>query len=97
MTITHKAPKWISGPNPHHHRMYVAYGYHRVTSRLRGEIWNLTWPEWRDAWLPVWDQRGRSATQLCMCRKDIVGVWEISNIQIITRRQHGKHIRAYYK
>lgn len=97
MIINHKGPQWISGPNPLHHKMYVAFGYHRVTSRLRGDHWDLTWDEWRDAWLPHWDQRGRAAQELCMCRKDIEGVWCLTNIEIITRCEHGKRIREYYK
>ena len=92
-----KGPQWISGPDPQHHKMYVAYGYHRVTSTLRGETWALTWPQWRDTWLPHWDQRGRSRDSLCLCRKDVVGAWEINNIEIITRKQHGIKIREYYK
>ena len=68
-----KGPAWISGPDPVHHKMYIAFGYQRVTARLRGDRWNLTWPEWRDIWLPVWDQRGRSAESLCLARRDIEG------------------------
>jgi len=92
-----KGPPWISGPDAQHHKMYVAFGYHRVTSRLRGDRWLLTWDQWRDAWLPHWDQRGRSAEQLCMCRTDLEGDWCLNNVEIITRREHGKRIRDYYK
>jgi hypothetical protein len=88
---------WITGPDPLHHKMYVAFGWHRVSSRLRGEVWDLDWQDWRDAWLPLWDQRGRSADALCMARIDMGGDWTPDNIHIITRREHGQLIRKYYK
>ncbi len=97
MNKAHKGPQWISGPEPLHHKMYVAFGYNRVSARLRGEVWRLTWEQWRDIWLPVWDQRGRSAECLCLCRKDIEGEWEISNVELLTRKEHGRRIREYYK
>ena len=97
MTTLKRGPSWISGPDALHHKMYVAFGYHRVTSRLRGDTWRLTWPEWRDIWLPFWDQRGRSREQLCMCRKDVVGEWSTAYVHLLTRRQHIQQVRAYYK
>lgn len=88
---------WKSGPDPHLHRMYVQFGYHRTTSRLRQENWHLTWPEWRDIWLPHWDQRGRSAKNLCLARIDLDGDWSVANVHLITRREHGRAIRAHYQ
>lgn len=89
--------KWITGPDPLHHRMYVAFGYNRVSARLRGESWALTWEQYRDIWLPNWHLRGRSADSLCMARRDIDGVWEQNNVHLITRKQHGQLVREYYK
>jgi len=89
--------QWFSGPDPEHHKMYVAFGYHRVTARLRGDVWQLTWEQWRDAWLPYWANRGRAAMCLCMTRRDIEGAWTIDNIEIITRRLHGQRIREHYQ
>lgn len=97
MTTLKRGPRWISGPDALHHKMYVAFGYHRVTSRLRGDQWLLTWEQWRDAWLPYWDQRGQSRDGLCMCRKDVVGDWCVDNIHLLTRSEHSKRVREYYK
>ena len=80
-----------------HHKMYVAFGYNRVSARLRGESWNLAWQDYRDLWLPNWHQRGRSADSLCMARKDLEKSWDVSNIELITRREHGRRVREYYK
>lgn len=92
-----RGPAWISGPDPLHHAMYVAFGYHRVSARLRGDSWQLSWDEWRDIWLPNWDQRGRSALDLCMARRDMEGAWSVSNVELITRREHGRRIREFYR
>ena len=88
--------KWSTGPDPLHHEMYVAFGYHRVTSRLRGDVWQLTWEQWRDAWLPHWDQRGRSALDLCLTRQDWELPWSAANIELVTRRVHSQRIRKHY-
>ena len=89
--------KWITGPDPHLHLMYVQFGYNRTSARQRGETWNLTWPQWRDVWLPNWDQRGRAADCLSLARIDIDGVWDQHNIHLITRKQHGQLVREHYQ
>jgi hypothetical protein len=88
---------WITGPDPLHHRMYVAFGYNRVSARLRKESWDLSWEQYRDLWLPNWHQRGRSADSLCMVRQDMEGAWTLSNVELITRSEHGRRVREYYK
>ena len=95
--MNQRGPKWITGPNALHHEMYVAFGYHRVTSRLRGDGWDMSWETWRDLWLPHWSQRGRQAHDVCMCRKDLEKGWQPDNVEIITRREHSKRVREYYK
>jgi hypothetical protein len=77
--------------------MYVAFGYNRVSARLRKESWDLTWEQYRDIWLPNWSQRGRSAECLCMARRDLEKPWDVYNIELITRREHGQRVREYYK
>lgn len=89
--------KWITGPNPLHHHMYVQFGYNRVSARLRGETWQLTWPEYRDIWEHNWEQRGRRAHCLCLARKDLEKPWQVDNVELITRRLHGQRVREYYR
>jgi hypothetical protein len=89
--------QWITGPNPQHHQMYVAFGYSRVSARLRGDGWDLPWETWRDTWLPVWDQRGRGSANLCMARLDIEKPWAADNIEILTRRQAGQRTRRLHQ
>jgi hypothetical protein len=87
---------WITGPDPLLHKMYVAFGWHRVSARLRGNEWNLDWPDWRDIWLPYWDQRGKTARDLCLTRRDWEKPWTADNIELITRREHSQRIRKYH-
>ena len=89
--------KWISGPDPHLHRLYVQFGYHRVSARLRGEHWDLPWETWRDIWLPNWEFRGRGANDLCLARIDMDGPWHESNIHLLTRREHSRLIREHHR
>lgn len=91
-----KGKNWISGPDPQLHQMYVAFGWHRVSSRLRGDEWELDWPAWRDTWLPNWHQRGRRADDLCLTRIDWEKPWRADNIQLVTRRAHSQRIRKHY-
>ena len=76
--------------------MYKAFGYHRFTSRRRGDGWDLDWPIWRDTWLPFWSRRGRLSPDMCMGRIDLEKPWHPGNIHIVTRRQHGQHVRKHY-
>lgn len=94
--MARKGPNWCTGPDPLHHKMYVAFGWHRVSARLRGHEWNLDWPSWRDIWQPFWDQRGRGAQDLCLTRQDWEKPWSPDNIELITRRAHSQRIRKYH-
>ena len=96
-TTKRKGPPRITGPDDHLHKMYIAFGYHRVSARLRGDGWDLPWETWRDLWLPHWHQRGRTSTDLCMARTDLERPWHHSNVEIITRREHGQRTRSYYQ
>ena len=89
--------KWISGPDPHLHKLYVAFGYHRVSARLRGETWDLPWETWRDIWLPNWEFRGRLANDLCLARIDMDGPWTADNVHLLTRREHSRLIREHHR
>ena len=95
--IVAKGLRWYSGPDPLHHRMYVQFGYHRVTSRLRGDEWDLAWEDWRDIWLPNWHRRGRKSQDLCLTRLDWEKPWSGDNIELVTRSEHSRRIRKYHQ
>jgi len=77
--------------------MYVQFGYHRTTARLREEYWDLPWETWRDIWLPHWHCRGRSRHSLCLARIDMTGAWREDNVHLITRAEHGRLVRKHYQ
>ena len=91
-----RGKNWITGPDPLLHEMYVAFGYHRVSSRTRNQKWAMSWQEWRDIWLPHWNQRGRGSCDLCMARRDWEKPWSVHNVELITRRKHSQRIRKEY-
>jgi hypothetical protein len=88
--------RWCTGPDPHLHKMYVAFGYHRVSARLREQHWDLPWETWRDIWLPNWQRRGRAWDSLCLARIDMEGPWHESNVHLLTRREHSRLIRKHH-
>jgi hypothetical protein len=88
---------WITGTDPLHHKMYVAYNFARGSARYRKEEWQLTWEDFRDTWEPIWHLRGIRADQLCWSRVDPEKPWHRDNVEVLTRREHGKRVRELYK
>lgn len=60
----------------------------KCQARHRGQEWYLTKQEFLDLWLEddSWVHRGRKGDDLTMCRLDMNGAWEISNVEICTRK-----------
>lgn len=67
----------------------IRRAWHRARNqaRYRGEDWQLTELEFRELWLPVWQQRGRHSQDLTMSRVSYDQGWVPGNIEIITRRE----------
>lgn len=57
-------------------------------ARYRGEVWNLTWEEFKTFWKDErrWRQRGRSVECLVLTRFDPDGPWDRHNCCILTRQ-----------
>jgi len=79
---------WITGSDPATHDKYVAWSKARAQAHFRGEVWSLSFDQWVDVWGTEWLQRGRGSHNLCLVRQDHSAAWDLSNIHIITRRQH---------
>lgn len=80
---------WMHGPNPIIHDQYYAWLRHRAQAKFRGETHDLTFEQWLDLWPEeLWLQRGRDADSLCLSRVDFWGDWEISNVEVMSRREH---------
>ena len=66
------------------------YNAQRMHSKERGIEFNLSFDEWVWFWNGNIDKRGTYADQLCMCRKDDKGAYEIGNIYLDTNSNNSK-------
>lgn len=86
---------WCTGPDPVRHDKYYAYLKHRSQAKYRKETHSLTWEQWETLWPnDLWSQRGRSADSLCLQQIETGEGWHISNVEIVTRRQHLQNKRT---
>ena len=79
---------WCTGPDPERHRQFVAYGRAKCQAEWRGEGWLLTFAQYEEIWAGKWHLRGRTRDTLCLARLDYEQPWSMSNVEIMTRRQH---------
>jgi hypothetical protein len=85
-----------SGPRPHtwmvqgqeQHEQHIAWHRQRAQAIFRGEDWQLSFPEFQQAWQGRWHQRGRGREELCMTRLDPSAAWCLENIEVLTRLEH---------
>ena len=78
--------------DPFDHERRHPFLMQKAQAVFRGELWNITFEEWCSFWTKEnWDNRGRDSANFCMSRLDAKGAWEVSNVQIITRKQHLKN------
>lgn len=82
-----KPHRWLTGPDPQRHDMYVPYLKSRAQANYRGELWDLTFEQWEAIWAGRFTQRGRSADSLCMIMDDPDRGWCVGNAMIVTRRE----------
>jgi hypothetical protein len=72
------------------------YDNQRTASKHRGVEFLLTFEEWWDIWEDHYDQRGRKSHELCMCRYNDEGAYEVGNVYIDTNR-HNCQLRQKIK
>lgn len=70
-----KSARWAA-ENPHRKKWLDQ----RHTAKQRAVKFNLTFEEWLEFWGDDIDKRGRGRHQLCMCRYDDRGAYEVGNI-----------------
>jgi len=87
---------WKSGEDAYKHQMYIPWLKMKAQCNYRKEQWNLPFEDYYTIWNGYWDQRGRATDNLCMTRTDYDGVWELDNIELITRADHCRR-QAEYK
>jgi hypothetical protein len=80
----------------------VAWLRMRAQAKSRGELFELTWEEFKSLWTDaLWFYRGSGSEDLGMTRKDRTLSWSINNVIIVERRIHladsAKRTRTGYK
>lgn len=65
-----------------------AYARMKAQAKFRRENFLLSWDEFYEIWIAVWEHRGSRREQLCLSRIDFALDWSIDNVQIITREDH---------
>lgn len=93
-----KPQRWVTGPDPELHKMYIPFLKQKAQAQFRGELWELTFDQWVAIWAGRFDQRGRAVDDLCMMQDDPEGGWTETNAIVVTRREQlfrqGKNIVA---
>lgn len=68
--------------NPQDRAMYCAFGQQKNQAQHRKEIWEISFIDWKEMWLPYWDKRGRGKDQYRMARKNRLEPWRKDNLAI---------------
>jgi len=81
--------KWITGPDEYKHELYYSYLRHKAQAVYRHEQYNLSWEDYESLWTPeTFEKRGRGVKSLCLYRIVREDPWEVTNVQICTRREY---------
>ena len=88
---------WKTGSDPLRHRQYRVWLQQRNQAQWREEGWVYEFEDWQRVWAPLWSQRGKASTQLCMTRLDPTKPWSEANTQIVTRHEHSSHRQSMRK
>lgn len=81
---------WKSGPDEQRHDQYHAWLRHRAQANFRKESYSLTFEDWVQVWADQWNNRGRVKDSIMLVRINYDLGWELSNIELITRKEHGQ-------
>jgi len=86
-------PETRKYPDPMVREKYYAFLKHRSQAQHRGELYDITEQQWIDLWTDeLFSQRGRTINSLCLRLIDSEFGWTISNVEIVSRRQHFNRI-----
>ena len=81
--------RWITGNNIITHDKYYAWLRHRAQAKFRKEDYDLTFEDWMKLWPnDLWECRGKGADNLCLSRHDFEDGWNLTNVEVMSRREH---------
>jgi len=81
---------WATGPDPELHVKWRIWGQQKNQAQWREEGWSIKFADWCQLWQEHWHERGRSADQYCMTRRDWSLPWTLDNVQVVPRREHAR-------
>ena len=95
MAEKRRRPGSPKGPRPHlrqypddyTHRMYYGFLRMRAQAKFRGEIFELTFDDFRELWGLDYDRRGRASDSLVLTKKNTQFTWSKNNCHIIRRQE----------
>ena len=70
------------------------FAKHKANTKRRDVEFLLTFAEWWAIWEPHWEQRGNLGHELCMCRTDDTGPYEVGNVRIDTNANNIKEMNG---
>lgn len=74
------------------HKMYRCYSQQKNQAQWRGEVWEISFDDYRTAWWDKWENRGRKAHNYVMFRLDITEPWTMDNTTIISKSSQQAHV-----
>ncbi len=84
-----KKPKAMFPDDNFSHERRLSFSRSRAQARFRGEVWELTWEDYKTFWNTEerWNKRGRAPGNLVLTRFNETKPWSKDNSCIITRDQ----------
>ena len=88
---------WLVGPDPKLKRLRRRWLMARCQAKFWGQVWRLSWEQYRDTWSPHIDELGRTKESLNLVRRDTTRGWTIKNVHLMNRleamlrKTKGKH------
>lgn len=73
----------VQGEIPH--KQYGTWLQMRAQANYRGEVFLLSFAEYQQVWLGMWDRRGRGKDDYCLAKIDPEGSWQLGNIEVLPR------------
>lgn len=75
--------------------MRLAYHRMRAQAKFRNEKFNLIYKEFEYIWTGFWHKRGKNSDNLCMRRINVSIAWQLSNIDLISRKESQRLTMEY--
>lgn len=88
---------WKSGADPIDHKLWIDCQRARAQAWFRGQDWFITEQEYVQLWREDdrYLRKGRTLSDLCLCRRDADLPWTLDNVEFKTREEHYKNTKHF--